>query len=89
MALGAQTGDISGRVLVQAGRHALLGVLLGLLAATLGTRWLASLLFEVRPLDPGTYVAVVAMVLAAMAGASLLPARRATRLDPITVLREE
>jgi putative ABC transport system permease protein len=89
MALGAQTGDISRRVLVQAGRHALFGVVVGLLAATLGTRWLASLLFEVKPLDPGTYAAVVAVVLAATAGASLLPARRATRLDPMTVLREE
>jgi putative ABC transport system permease protein len=89
MALGAQTGDISRRVLVQAGRHALLGVVAGLLAATFGTRWLATLLFEVKPLDPGTYAAVVAVVLAATAGASLLPARRASRLDPMTVLRQE
>jgi len=89
MALGARAGEISRRVLLRAGGQALLGVSLGVLAAALGTRWLASLLFEVRPLDPGTYAAVVAVVLAATAAASLLPARRASRLDPMTVLRRE
>jgi putative ABC transport system permease protein len=89
MALGAPTSNISGRVLLEAGRHALLGASLGVLAAAVGTRWLASLLFEVRPLDLGTYTAVVVVVLAATAGASVLPAYRATRLDPMTFLREE
>jgi putative ABC transport system permease protein len=88
MALGAHARDITRRVLLDAGRHALLGVSLGVLAATLGTRWLASLLFEVRPLDLGTYAAVIAAVLTATAGASLVPALRASRLDPMTVLRE-
>jgi putative ABC transport system permease protein len=89
MALGAQARDISRRVVVEAGRPALLGIALGVLVAAVGTRWLASLLFEVRPLDPSTFVAVIAVVLAATVGASLLPARRASRLDPMTVLREE
>jgi putative ABC transport system permease protein len=89
MALGAQSRQISGRVLSDAGRHALLGASLGVLAAALGTHWLASLLFEVRPLDPWTYAAVVAVVLAATTGASFLPAFRAGRLDPMTLLRDE
>ena len=77
------------RVLFEAVRHVLLGASLGVLAAALGTRWLTSLLFEVRPLDLGTYAAVVAVVLAAAAGASVLPAYRASCLDPMTVLRRE
>jgi hypothetical protein len=89
MALGAQGRDISSRVVLEAGRHALLGVSLGVLAAGLGARWLASQLFEVQPLDLGTYAAVVAVVLAATASASLLPAYRASRLDPMTLLREQ
>jgi hypothetical protein len=88
MALGAQARDISSRVLLDAARHALLGVSVGVLAATLGTRWLSSLLFDVRPLDLGTYAAVVTAVLASTAGASLLPAVRASRLDPMALLRE-
>jgi putative ABC transport system permease protein len=88
-ALGAQARDISRRVVLQAGRHALLGVSLGLATAAVGAQWLGSLLFEVRPLDAGTYAAVVAVVLAATAAASLLPARRAARQDVMVVLREE
>jgi ABC-type lipoprotein release transport system permease subunit len=53
------------------------------------TRWLESLLFEVRPLDPTTYGVVVALVLATTVAASLVPARRARRVDLVRLLREE
>jgi ABC-type antimicrobial peptide transport system permease subunit len=53
------------------------------------TRWLASLLLGIRPLDPWTYAATVTVVIAATAAASLLPVYRASRLDPMTLLREE
>jgi putative ABC transport system permease protein len=88
-AFGAQARDISRRVLLQAGRQALVGAALGLAAAAAGARWLGSLLFEVRPLDAGTYAAVLVLVLAATAAAGLLPARRAARQDVMIVLREE
>ena len=89
MALGARPRDVSLRVLVQAARHALLGVALGLAAAALGAQALAALLFEVRPLDAATYAAVVAIVIAVTGAASLLPARRAGRQELMIVLREE
>jgi ABC-type lipoprotein release transport system permease subunit len=53
------------------------------------TRVLASLLFEVSPVDPATYVAVAAGLLAAAAAASYLPAHRASTVDPVEALRVE
>src|SRR5262249_57329485 len=81
VAIGADGRQIAARVLREAGRNALLGISLGLGLAVAGTRFLESLLFEVRPLDPATYGLVVAVVLATTVGASLVPARRARRID--------
>jgi putative ABC transport system permease protein len=88
-ALGAQGRQIAGRVLRDAVKNGLLGVAFGLGIAAAGTRWLESLLFEVRPLDPTTYGVVVALVLATIVAASLVPARRARRVDLVRLLREE
>jgi predicted permease len=88
-ALGAQGRQIAGRVLRDAVKNGLLGVAFGLGIAAAGTRWLESLLFEVRPLDPTTYGVVVALVLATTVAASLVPARRARRVDLVRLLREE
>jgi putative ABC transport system permease protein len=88
-ALGAQGRQIAGRVLRDAAKNGLLGVSLGLGIAAAGTRWLESLLFEVQPLDPATYGVVVAIVLATTVAASLVPARRARRVDLVHLLREE
>jgi len=63
------------------------GTLLGLSGALILTRALASLLFGVAPSDPMTYVAIVAVVALAALAASWLPARRATRVNPIEALR--
>jgi putative ABC transport system permease protein len=89
IALGAGASSITGRVLLEAGRRALLGTALGLAAAGAGSRWLASLLFEVAPIDVPTYAGAVAIVFAATLAAGLLPARSATRLDPMVLLRED
>jgi ABC-type antimicrobial peptide transport system permease subunit len=76
-------------VLGQAARLAAAGVTLGLLAAFALTRVMQTLLYEVSPTDPATFAAVAAVLALATLLASYLPARRAARLDPATVLREE
>src|SRR5690606_8729995 len=61
----------------------------GLAAATVAGCWRSSQVFGIRPLDPPTYVAVLGLLLAAVALAAYLPARRAARLDPAATLRAE
>lgn len=89
MALGAGHRTVQ-RTFV---RHAIalgaLGIVLGLGAAVGLSRLMSSLLFGVSALDPLTYAAVCAMLLASVALASYLPARRATRIDPLVALRAE
>jgi putative ABC transport system permease protein len=66
-----------------------MGLLIGLIGAFGLTRWMETLLFEVRATDPATYV-VIALLLASVAlFACFIPARRATRTDPIIALRCE
>jgi putative ABC transport system permease protein len=89
LALGAQARDVLTLILAQGLKLALLGVGLGLLAAFALTRWMESLLFGVRPTDPLTFgVIAVALLLVALL-ACWLPARRATRVDPLVALRCE
>jgi ABC-type antimicrobial peptide transport system permease subunit len=89
MALGAQRSDVLNLILAQGARLALLGVAIGLGAALALTRWMETLLFETRPTDPLTF-AVTAAVLASVAlFACYLPARRATKVDPMIALRCE
>jgi ABC-type lipoprotein release transport system permease subunit len=76
-------------VLLAAARRVIAGVALGLLSAIAGTRGIRSLLFGVDPLDATTYAAVIALVLAVVAVASYLPARRAAGADPLALLRGE
>ena len=64
-------------------------MVLGFAAAAAAARLLGSLLFGLNPLDPATYGAIGAVILAAAAAASLSPARRATQGDPVDVLRHE
>jgi putative ABC transport system permease protein len=89
MALGAQRKDVLSLVVGRGLKLALLGLALGLIAAFAATRFVSSLLYGVTATDPVTFVGV-SLLLPLVAGlASWLPARRATKLDPITVLRHE
>jgi putative ABC transport system permease protein len=89
MALGAERGAVLGQVLKQGLLLAGIGVAAGLVGALGLTRLVTSLLFGVEPTDPLTIVAVVATIALVAATASLLPAWRASRVDPIVVLRDE
>jgi ABC-type antimicrobial peptide transport system permease subunit len=87
MALGAGRRKVMSGVIAGALKPIVIGVALGWLSAVALTQLIATLLFGVRPADPVTY-AVVALVLAATgAAASFMPARRATRADPLQALR--
>lgn len=89
MALGAAGGDVVRMVVGHGLRLAAAGLALGLVAALLVTRLMRSLLFQVSPADPLALGGVTAVLAAVAAAAAWLPARRATRVDPMTVLREE
>jgi predicted permease len=87
MALGARPGTIFRAVLAQGGRMVAIGSVLGLAAGTALTWWIRGLLFQVTPADPLS-LAIAALGLAAVAFlATLLPARRATRVNPVIALR--
>jgi len=89
VALGARSMDVSGMVLREGLLLGGLGVALGLAAAVAATRLLSSLLFQVTPTDPVTLGAVAGLLLAVTLAATLLPARRATKVDPMVALHYE
>ena len=89
MALGAKRSDVLSLVMGQGIRLTFAGLGLGLMAALAFARLLGSLLYEVKPSDPLTYVAVSGLILAVGCLACWLPALRATRVDPIQCLRHE
>jgi putative ABC transport system permease protein len=89
MALGADAGRVLREVVGQATRITAVGVAIGVVAALLLSRALATLLFEVRATDPVTYVSIAAVLLAATVVASWIPARRATRVTPLSALRPD
>jgi ABC-type antimicrobial peptide transport system permease subunit len=89
MALGATRRDLLWLVFAQSGRLVLGGIALGLAVAFFATRLMESLLYGVAPNDAATF-ATVPIVLGAIAlGAALIPARRATKVDPIIAMRAE
>ena len=89
LALGALRSQIIGRFLAQGLLAAAVGCAAGLVLAVGFTRFLTSMLFGVSALDPATYIGVVVFILLVAAIASLAPAVRAARVEPVRVLREE
>jgi putative ABC transport system permease protein len=89
VALGAQRRDVIGLVLRQGIKLVSLGIVIGLAGAWALTRVLTTLLFEVKPTDPLTFVAVPVLLIAVAILACWLPARQAASVDPLTALRYE
>jgi putative ABC transport system permease protein len=88
-ALGASESQVVGMFVCRGLRLSVVGVTLGLAGAVASTRLMTSLLFGVSALDPATYAAVAAAVIAAAVGASYLPSRGAARAVPLDALRAE
>ena len=88
MALGARATDVLRNVLRRGLAMAGIGLAIGLVLALAGSRLIRSLLFEVSPADPFTLASVAVLVTVATLIASYLPARRATKVDPVTALRD-
>jgi putative ABC transport system permease protein len=89
MALGAGAQNVRRHALRHGLAPAFVGLVLGVLGALAATQLATNLLHGVQPRDPLTFVAVVALLMAVALGASWLPARRATRVDPIIALRAD
>lgn len=89
MALGAQRAQVLALVLRKGLVLTIIGIALGLLAAAAGARYLQSLLFGLTPLDATTFISVALGFTAIAAIAAFLPARRATKVDPVVALREQ
>ncbi len=89
LALGAEPGHIFGIVLREGARLAVIGSALGVAASVSLSRWLTSMLFGISPVDPVTYAAILAALATLVLLACYVPARRATRVDPVIALRAE
>jgi putative ABC transport system permease protein len=89
MALGAEKSAVLRLVVGQGLRLAALGIAIGLAAAIVCTRFLSGMLYQIRPLDLNTFVAVSLGLLVVAALASYVPARRAAKVDPMIALRHE
>jgi predicted permease len=89
MALGASTGSVLRLILGQGLVLAGIGLALGLGGAFAGSRLLTTMLFQVKPTDPLVYLAVAILLGLVALVASYIPARRASRIDPVTAIRQE
>jgi putative ABC transport system permease protein len=89
MALGADRGTIRAMVLREGGSVIVVGIAAGLVGSLAATRYLQRLLFEVEAIDPPTLIAVCLLLSTVALAACYLPARRATRVDPVVALRNE
>jgi ABC-type antimicrobial peptide transport system permease subunit len=87
MALGAQRGDVMRQVLVESMILVAIGVAIGVAGSLGAGRFVSTLLFGLRPTDMLTIAAATALMIAVSALAGFLPARRASRVDPMVALR--
>lgn len=87
--MGAGAPRVLGLILRQGLSMAAMGLVLGVFGASALSRFLASLLFEVPPTDGTAYLAAILVLALAATAACVIPALRATRLDPARVLRQE
>jgi putative ABC transport system permease protein len=89
MSLGASGIGVIRMVVREGLQLAVLGVTIGVVGGLVVTRFLGALLFQVQPTDPGTFVLLPLFLLVVAVGACLIPAYRATRVDPLRSLRTE
>jgi ABC-type antimicrobial peptide transport system permease subunit len=89
MALGASATKVTRMVVFDAAKLAAIGVAIGVVAAWALTRVMVSMLYEVSAHDPATFVGVSALIAAIAIAASLVPALRASRVDPLLAMRAE
>lgn len=87
LALGATTGEVRGLVFKQGLFLALVGIIVGIVAAAFAAGYVEQLLFDVNGIDPVTFIAIPTILIAVAALAIYIPARRASRVDPIVALR--
>jgi putative ABC transport system permease protein len=87
IALGAQPGNVLQLVLSQGVRLTVLGAVIGVMGSLLLLRLLENQLYEIRPADPATLIGAALLMLLVALGASYIPARRATKVDPMQALR--
>lgn len=89
MALGARARDVVALVIGRSARPTAVGIVAGAAGALVLSRWMASMLFEVRPADPATFAASAVLLALVALVASWIPARRAARVDPLRAMRAE
>jgi ABC-type antimicrobial peptide transport system permease subunit len=89
MALGAQSRDVLKLVVKQGAGLTLAGAAIGIALSFAATRLVANLLYGVKPTDPVTFIFVALFLLCVAVVACYLPARRATRVDPLVALRHD
>jgi ABC-type antimicrobial peptide transport system permease subunit len=89
LAIGASKWSVTRLILRDTMLVVLIGAVLGAIGATLAGRFIRAMLFEVAPGDPPAIAGAIALLLIVGAGAAYLPARRATRVDPVLALRYE
>jgi putative ABC transport system permease protein len=89
IALGASRASVRSLVIGESAKLVLFGLAAGIPAALVLTRFLSTLLFDVRPADPLTFISVAALLALVALAAAYIPARRAMRVDPMVALRYE